>query len=258
MTEYNEQSPMRTLHLDGTNTVEVPAVYYPWLMEWSWRVDRASQMVYRLENGKRIYLYHEMVKRMRPDEDGMVVALDDEPAFHLFAKHPEFDTLVGEWIERVEVLEGQGFFLPDPVDMLSVSLSVALSLYFKWVRDGVSYEHIPDLTGQTPGLFVTHRRTAPRPGDASPPYTTLGAWMHAEWTGLFEDPEGYDPTDVGPMMFLDAICNAVMWTVEDLTEDINDDTDPETIFRHLDAAGLPVDAIVERIVRVIQDYELPT
>jgi hypothetical protein len=227
--------------------VAVPEADYPWITEWFWELDEDTGHLYRIETDRAIVLYHEILKRHR--FDGIFVALTDWQLERMLGNHPSFAKLLGEWSDRAVVANDIGVSLPDPLEVLSYSLTSALYFYTDWYETGLTYTHHPDADGITPGSIYGRRR---RP----PIYTTLGDFM-VELTGhwVFDEDSG---CGLCPQTYADAIGQIVVEAFNTLVAEGNDNThDVIGVWEEFARRESPLDVPIVLIHQLLQTYRLP-
>lgn len=228
---------MINLTLNDGHSIDVPERDYPWVQEWLWMFDAESGRAYRIENGKTVWLYHELIKRHR--NDPTFVTLGDEAIVPLFAKYSAYDEMADRWVERLEIAGESNIVLPDPADLLTCTLTAVLYLYYDWLHSGQWFEY----KDSNMIMHVGSKATA-----ESKRYATLGEWMDAEYTGAFHE---------GPEMFIDQAHDASESVLERLLRDDNPNKDPEWIVTYFEDARLPMDGVLNPIVWLVKSYPTP-
>jgi hypothetical protein len=224
---------MRTVLLNDGHGVDVPDRDYPWVQEWLWYFDAESGRVYRIENGRTVWLYHELLKRHQGDPD--YITLDDAALTPMFARYAAYDEMAEKWMERLDAAHEASVLLPDPADILTGTLTAVLYLYFDWIAGGKWYEW-------TPSDLIIHQIGPEKK------YGTLGEWLDSEWTGRF---------DGTPETFLDKAALAAHETLVRLLRDDNPGRDIDEVIEFFDSIKVPMDDVLAPILWLIKQYPTP-
>jgi hypothetical protein len=239
----------REVPLDADHSVTVLGTDYPWVTEWNWEYDRVLGQATRLEQGRRIILFHEILKRHKHTDTLLV--LTEETFDVLYAKNPEYSRLIEAWMERGVAGDDMNILLPDPVELLSISLTGALYSFFHWKDSGRVYMFQPDKEGLTPGQIFYKRRRA------VPDFEVLGGFMN-EYTGQWVEAEDEsDPTGLVPQDYGDLIGESVVLILDSLLAKGNNVEDTVGIWEQFEAKGLPLDELATIIHKLLQEYPCP-
>lgn len=229
---------MKNVMLNDGHYIDVPEIDFPWVQEWLWMFDVESGRAYRIENGKTVWLYHELLKRHR--HNPTFVTLGDEAISPLFAKFSAYDEMADRWVERLEIASEANIVLPDPADILTCTLTAVLYLYYDWLHSSQWFEVVNnDLI-----IHVSSKALQENKG-----YPTLGAWMDAEYTGVWSQ-------NVHEI-FADKAHEAAESVMLRLIQDDNPNKDPDWIVTYFEDARLPMDGVLNPVVWLVKSYPTP-
>ncbi len=234
----------------GDAMTVVPKADLPWIVEWEWELDPVTGLVYRLQQGRHIMLYHEILKKHR--RNAFFWALDDVTLQRLFGGMPEYEALPRIWEDRENLTKNLGLVLPRPLDVLGYSLTSALYIYLDWFSDGMTYSYTADPEAITPGNLFGRRR------HRTSTFGPLENFMR-EYTGEWV-PDEDAPCGIRPQHFSDAIAQGVAGTLNSLLLHMNGGLSPdqfEELWLEYAEAGEPLDIIVLTVLSMIARYPTP-
>lgn len=238
------QDEFREVPLEGGHTVTVHKGDYPIVREWDWSLDKETGLATRLFQGRKVRLYHELLRRHRNTDH--FVALGEDALETLFSKYEPYEKLIEEWATREETVD---FDLPDPIDLLAYSLTSALYLYHDWLKEGKEYTFHADAESLGPGsIFRRKRRGVHR-------YDTLGDWMFCELTGEWTEDED-SPTGVVPQDYADAVAEVSVMTFISLLEESSPGVDPEQVWADFEERELSLDYLIKHVHELLRTYPI--
>jgi hypothetical protein len=244
---YIMQTKLLTLK-NGTN-IPVPRKAYPWLMEWTWEYSTELHQVVRIEHGRTIFLLHELIKHGAARNP--LLSLDEAAIDFEFSEYPSYARLIDDYHNKLSMphMSNTVIVLPNPYELIGLSLTSVLELYFSWLRSGKCY--MLDLNKELPA-FVCEPREDPSPYYMSEEYPTLGDWMHQEWSGVLSD-----DTPPSPTTFIDQTNKIVMESLQILVGKSNPGFSTDTIFEHFDEHGDPLESFAEHVHGLLESYKTP-
>ncbi len=234
----------KIIQLNQGHTISVPKSAYPWISEWTWTYNPELGQIIRVENGRTMYLYNELIKHNAGEN---TISLTDEVIDILFSEHPAYEKLTEEYTLRVS---NDKYTLPNPYQLISLCLTNILRIYFRWLNSGHCYM-LNLHTGDGVPVFTYEKRDDDSVYAVSEEFPRLSDWMYGEWSG---EVEGTPPK---PLPYLDQTCQVVYQTMGYLFETVNNHVDFSEIDDFFEGQDQSLEAIAELVHLLIESYPTP-
>jgi hypothetical protein len=236
----------RQITLADGATMQVPAEAWPWMTEYTWTYDAPIQQLYRIENGRVIYFFNELMKHSKTRE---LLVMSDGAVDAAFKGAPPYDKIVILMPRYVSLGQEIGILLPNPYELVANALARVLQIYYEWLLSGHRYVLSAE-TEQPDATLLRLPRDESYPYEAADRYPTLGAWMYGEWTGEFDSAGS-------AIAYIDHSHKSVAEVVKWMTEAVNVVHDYDEIVAFFDDQRCPLDELTSNIQLLIETYPTP-
>lgn len=240
----------RRIVLSDGQKMEVPSVEWPWITEYTWTYDALAHQLYRIENGRSIYFFNELLKHTKDRE---LLIMSGPAVDATFRGAPPYDKIVLLLPRYIALGAEVGISFPDIYELIANSLARVVQQYYEWLLSGHRYVLSMETDEQPDASMLRVPREESYPYAAADQYPVLGAWMYGEWTGDFD----LTTTPASAIPYIDESHKAVAEVVKWMFETVNSVHNYDEIVAYYEEQRAPLDEIINNIQLLIEGYPTP-
>ena len=241
----------RRIILSDGQRIDIPAPDWPWITEYTWSYDAMKAQLYRIENGRTILLFNELLKHAREDKDLLIMS--DTAVDALFQGTPPYIKLLDILPRYIEAGKEQGIVLPNPYEIIANSVAKVIQVYYSWLLSGHKYVLSRDGDERADASMLRVHREEIYPYQAADQYPTIRDWMYGEWTGDFD----LETAARNPVSYSDKVYDTIWEVLKWMFQQVNIIFDFEEIQTFFAKQGLSLDDIAATVQLLVETYPTP-